>query len=103
MAGSGAASNPKRIGPVLCPGDDAFSGGTSGNDINAIMNLSMANLLLTVLFLPLAGALLAGGDRVACRRWALLIAMATFGMTAVLVAAYPGGTEPFAATDWAWL
>ncbi len=34
---------------------------------------------------------------------ALVVALAVLGMTVVLVAAYPGGAEPFATTDIAWL
>jgi NADH-quinone oxidoreductase subunit M len=63
----------------------------------------MPTLLLITLLLPLAGALLLGGDRASSRHWALAIALVVLGMAALLVAAYPGGTEPFAATDLAWL
>src|SRR5664280_420938 len=63
----------------------------------------MAPLLLITVFLPLAGALLLGGDRASSRQWALAIALLVFGMAAVLVAQYPGGTKPFAAIDFAWL
>ena len=63
----------------------------------------MAYLLLTTLLLPLAGALLLPGSRESARRWALAVALAVFGMAAVLIAQYPGGIEPFAATDVAWL
>jgi NADH-quinone oxidoreductase subunit M len=63
----------------------------------------MATLLLITLFLPLAGGLLLGGDRPASRGLALGIALVVLGMTVALVAAYPGGAEPFAATDLAWL
>ncbi len=63
----------------------------------------MATLLLTTLFLPLAGGLLLGGDRSVSRGWALGIVLVVFGMAAVLVAAYPGGVAPFAGTDLAWL
>ena len=63
----------------------------------------MASLLLLAVFLPLAGALLLRGDRASSRQWALAITLVVFGMAAVLVAQYPGGTEPFAATDWRWL
>jgi NADH-quinone oxidoreductase subunit M len=63
----------------------------------------MATLLLITLLLPLAGALLLGGDRASVRRWALAIALVVFGMAAVLVAEYPGGIGPFAATDLSWL
>lgn len=63
----------------------------------------MATLLLTTLLLPLAGAVLLPGSRTWARRWALAVALAVFGMAAVLIAQYPGGVEPFAATDIAWL
>ncbi len=63
----------------------------------------MATLLLITLFLPLVGALLLRGERALSRPAALAIAIVTFGMAAVLVAEYPGGIEPFAATDLAWL
>ncbi len=63
----------------------------------------MATLLLTTLLLPLAGAAILPGDRIAARRWALGIALAVFGMAVVLLARYPGGTEPFASVDLAWL
>jgi NADH-quinone oxidoreductase subunit M len=63
----------------------------------------MAILLLITLFLPLAGGLLLGGDRSVARWWALGIVLVVFGMTAVLVAAYPGGVVPFAGTNWGWL
>lgn len=63
----------------------------------------MALLLLIAVLLPLAGALLLGGDRALSRQWALAIVLVTFGMAAVLVTQYSGGTDPFAATDWRWL
>ena len=63
----------------------------------------MSTLLLTTLLLPLAGALLLPGSRALARRWALAVALAVFGMAVVLIAQYPGGVEPFAATDVAWL
>jgi NADH-quinone oxidoreductase subunit M len=63
----------------------------------------MATLLLITLFVPLAGGLLLGGDRSVSRWWALGIVLVVFGMTAALVAAYPGGVAPFAGIDLAWL
>jgi NADH-quinone oxidoreductase subunit M len=63
----------------------------------------MATLLLTTLLLPLAGAAILPAERTSARRWALGIALVVFGMVAVLVARYPGGTEPFAGVDFAWL
>jgi NADH-quinone oxidoreductase subunit M len=62
----------------------------------------MSLLLLTTIFLPLLGALLLHGNGVDVRRRALAAAIATFIAAAVLVGSYPGGTEPFAATDFAW-
>ena len=68
----------------------------------------MASLLLTTVLLPLAGALVMGGDRQSARRIALLTALAALGCAVALVGAYPGGPQPsagneFAATDVAWL
>lgn len=63
----------------------------------------MALLLLIAVLLPLAGALLLGGDRASSRLWALATVLVVFGMATVLVAVYPGGTDPFAETDWRWL
>jgi NADH-quinone oxidoreductase subunit M len=62
----------------------------------------MSSLLLTTVFLPLLGALLLHGGRVEVRRRALAAAIATFIAAAVLVGAYPGGTDPFAGTDLGW-
>ena len=62
----------------------------------------MSILLLTTIFLPLLGALLLHGDRMDIRRRALSAAIATFIAAAVLIASYPGGTEPFAGADFAW-
>lgn len=62
----------------------------------------MATILLIALFLPLAGGLVLGGNRSLVRWWALGIALVVFALTAVLVAAYPGGVEPFAGSDWRW-
>jgi NADH-quinone oxidoreductase subunit M len=63
----------------------------------------MAILLLTTLLLPLAGAWLLPGGRTASRRGALATVLMVFGMAALLVANYPGGTKAFAPTDLAWL
>jgi NADH-quinone oxidoreductase subunit M len=62
----------------------------------------MPSLLLTTLFLPLLGAMLLHGDRPAVRRYALITSLLTFAGAAVLLAYYPGGREPFAASDYAW-
>ncbi|MCC6123734.1 MAG: NADH-quinone oxidoreductase subunit M [Pirellulales bacterium] len=59
-------------------------------------------LLLTTVFLPLLGAMLLHGDRVEVRRRALAAAIAALIGAAVLIAAYPGGAQPFAETDFAW-
>jgi NADH-quinone oxidoreductase subunit M len=62
----------------------------------------MATILLIALFLPLAGGLLLGGTRSLARWWALGVVLVVFALTVVLVAAYPGGVEPFAGTDLRW-
>ena len=63
----------------------------------------MATLLLTTLLLPLLGAALPWRDRASARLAALAVALAVFAAAVVLVTSYPGGVEPFALTDWAWL
>lgn len=63
----------------------------------------MSSFLLTTLFLPLAGALWLRGGRASSRRGALAIALLALGMAGVLAVAFPGGDQPFAATDLAWL
>jgi len=63
----------------------------------------MATLLLTTLFLPLAGALLLRGDRRSVRQRALAVSVLVLGMAAVLIAQFPGGSAPFAQTDLGWL
>jgi NADH-quinone oxidoreductase subunit M len=63
----------------------------------------MSPLLLTSIFLPLLGAILLPARREFARRFALLTALLTLALTVVLVGFYPGGTAPFAGTDWAWL
>ena len=65
--------------------------------------MGVDTLLLIALFLPLAGALLLPGHRGTARAGALLVALAVLAIVAVLVAYYPGGIEPFALTDFAWL
>jgi NADH-quinone oxidoreductase subunit M len=42
------------------------------------------------------------GDRVEIRRRALSAAVATFIAAAILIGCYPGGTEPFALSDYSW-
>lgn len=63
----------------------------------------MTGLLLTTLLLPLAGSLVLPGDRSGARRWTLAIVLVTFALAVVLVAKYPGGADPFAAVEFAWL
>jgi NADH-quinone oxidoreductase subunit M len=63
----------------------------------------MSLLLLTSIFLPLAGAILLPARREWSRWIALITAVLTLTLAAVLVGFYPGGTAPFAATDYAWL
>ncbi len=63
----------------------------------------MPSLLLITVFLPLAGALLLGGDRRSSRQWTLAVVLVTFGMAVVLMARYPGGTDPSAVIDFPWL
>jgi len=63
----------------------------------------MQTLLLTTLFLPLAGALLLRGDRRSVRQRALAVSVLVLGMAAALIAQFPGGSAPFALTDLGWL
>jgi NADH-quinone oxidoreductase subunit M len=63
----------------------------------------MAALLVATIFLPVAGAVLARGSRQRVRQSALMTALFTLGMTVVLVARYPGGTDAFAAVNLPWL
>jgi NADH-quinone oxidoreductase subunit M len=63
----------------------------------------MQALLLTTLFLPLAGALLLRGDRRSVRQRALAVSVLVLGMAAVLIAQFPGDSAPFAQTDLGWL
>ncbi|MEN6366885.1 MAG: NADH-quinone oxidoreductase subunit M [Thermoguttaceae bacterium] len=62
----------------------------------------MSLLLMMALLLPLLGVMPIGGDMRRSRVVALGFALATFGVSAVLVACAPRGGEPFAVTDWAW-
>lgn len=64
-------------------------------------------LLLITIFLPLAGALLMWqvgrfGQR-AARSFALLVTLATCGLAFVVVAGFPGGSDPYAVTDVDWV
>jgi len=68
--------------------------------------LTMSNLLLITILLPLAGALamigLARMGHQAARVFALVIGLVTLGLAAALIKDYPadGAVEPFAATVW---
>ncbi len=69
--------------------------------------MNEASLLLLTIFLPLAGALLMWqvgrfGQSVA-RCFALLVTVATFGLAAVVVAGFPGGSDAYGVTNWAWV
>jgi NADH-quinone oxidoreductase subunit M len=59
-------------------------------------------LLLTAVFFPLIMALLLPRSRERSRLYALIAALFTFAVAAVLIYRYPGGTEPFATTDLSW-
>ncbi|NUQ62439.1 MAG: NADH-quinone oxidoreductase subunit M [Pirellulales bacterium] len=61
------------------------------------------NLLLATLLLPLAGAVLAAGDRIRARQSALVTTVLTSLLAALLVSQYPPGAEAFAKVDWSWL
>jgi len=63
----------------------------------------MAALLIATIFFPVAGAVLARGSRERVRQSALMTALFTLGMTAVLVGCFPGGTDPFASVPLLWL
>ncbi len=63
----------------------------------------MNALLLATVFLPLAGAILAGMNRARVRQSALLTTLFTLAMAAVLILRFPGGSEEFAVVDFSWL
>ena len=69
--------------------------------------MNEALLLLLTIFLPLAGALLMWQvgrfGQSAARCFALLVTVATFGLAAVVVAGFPGGSEAYGVTNWAWV
>ncbi len=68
--------------------------------------MSMPNLLLATIFLPLAGSLLVcavGRDARAAKYTALVASLATLFATAVLLCNYATGEESFAAWSYAWL
>ena len=56
----------------------------------------MSALLLATIFLPLAGAILAGGDRARARQMALGTTLLTLALAAILIARFPSGSGPFA-------
>ena len=62
----------------------------------------MESLLRLTIFLPVAGAILAGGSRQKARATALVTVLVTFVMAAILVSQFPGGTAPFAGTNVSW-
>jgi NADH-quinone oxidoreductase subunit M len=65
-----------------------------------------AFLLLASVLMPAAGAVLAVGDRVRARQSALVTALITLLLAAVLVAGYPGGVQDYdnyGRIDRAWL
>ena len=60
-------------------------------------------LLLATLLLPLAGVILAGGDRARVRQSALVTTTLTFLLSAILVLQYSPGEEAFALVDSSWM
>ncbi len=58
---------------------------------------------MTAVFFPLIVALVLPKSRDRSRLYALIAVLFTFAVAAVLIYLYPGGTEPFAKTDLAWL
>ncbi|MEX2113216.1 MAG: NADH-quinone oxidoreductase subunit M [Pirellulales bacterium] len=68
--------------------------------------MSMSNLLLTTILLPLAGSLAicaVGRDARAARATALVVSLATLIVTAILLCNYVPGDDSFAAWSYAWL
>jgi NADH-quinone oxidoreductase subunit M len=67
----------------------------------------MPILLIATVFMPLAGAVLiaiaSGGNRETVRQSALVTALFTLGMTAVLLWNYDAQARPYAAVDFPWL
>jgi NADH-quinone oxidoreductase subunit M len=63
----------------------------------------MGLLLLATLLVPTLGAILNDGDGRRMRWVALGTTLVTFGLAAVLIQQFPGGTEPFAVFDASWL
>ena len=67
----------------------------------------MPAILLTAIFMPLAGALLvllgAGQGRAAVRQSALVTSVVTLALTAILVVSYDPSGGPFALTETSWL
>jgi NADH-quinone oxidoreductase subunit M len=62
----------------------------------------MASLLLTAVFFPLISALVLPTSRDRSRLYALMSVLLIFAVAVVLIYNYPGGTEPFAKTDFSW-
>lgn len=69
--------------------------------------MNEASLLLLTIFLPLAGALLMWQvgrfGQQAARCFALLITVATFGLAAVVVSGFPGGSDAYGVTNVPWV
>ncbi len=69
--------------------------------------MNEASLLMLTIFLPLAGALLmcqvGRFGQQAARCFALLVTVATLGLAAVVVSGFPGGSDPYAVTNLAWV
>ncbi len=63
----------------------------------------MSTLLLIAVFLPLAGAIVLVGNRQTARWCALVTALLTLTVAAVLVVNYPAAESAFAPTDIGWL
>ncbi|MGO8745575.1 MAG: complex I subunit 4 family protein [Thermoguttaceae bacterium] len=63
----------------------------------------MEYILLATVFLPMAGALFVFGPRAQARMIALATTLATLGLTAILIAKYPIGSNSFALFDVPWL
>ncbi len=67
------------------------------------MNEATARLLLLAsVLMPAAGAVMAGGDRARARQSALVTALFTFGIAALLALNYPAGATAFGLVDFSW-
>jgi NADH-quinone oxidoreductase subunit M len=62
----------------------------------------MSNLLLATILMPIAGAMLAGGDASRARRSALVTSLFVLGMTALLVIRFPIGATAFGLSEVSW-